>query len=64
MSIVPGHCSYKCNNLLVLKMGPALAKEGEFYQTASRTANRQCVEANGAGAGASNDKKQTNDGVI
>jgi hypothetical protein len=45
-------------------MGPALAKEGEFYQTASRTANRQCVEANGAGAGASNDGKQTNDGVI
>ena len=50
--------------LLRLKMGPELATEGELHQTASRTASRQCVEAYGAGAGASNDGKQTNDGVI
>jgi hypothetical protein len=30
----------------------------------SRTASRQHVEADGVGAGASNDGKQTNDGVI
>ena len=41
-------------------MGPVIATEGELRQTASRTASRQCVEANGAGAVASNDGKQTN----
>ena len=45
---------------LRLKMGPVLATEGELRQTASRTASRQCVEANGAGAVASDDGKQTN----
>ncbi len=41
-------------------MGPVLATEGELRQTASRTASRQCVKANGAGAVASDDGKQTN----
>jgi hypothetical protein len=50
--------------LLRLKMGPVLATEGKLRQTASRTASQQCVEANGAGAVASNDGKQTNDGVF
>ncbi len=45
-------------------MGPVLATEGELHQTASHTVSQQCVEANGAGAGASNDGKQTNDGII
>jgi hypothetical protein len=56
----------KVTILLRLKMGPVLATEGELHQTASRTASRQCVEANGAGVGAgtSNDEKQMNDGVI
>jgi hypothetical protein len=31
--------------------------EGKLHQTASCTASRQCVETNGAGAGASNDGK-------
>ena len=50
-------------NSLRLKIGPVLATEGELRQTASRTASRQCVEANGAGAVASSDGKQTNNGV-
>ncbi len=41
-------------------MGPVLATEGELRQTASRTKSRQCVKANGAGAVASDDGKQTN----
>jgi hypothetical protein len=41
-------------------MGPVLATEGELSQTASCTASRQCVEANGARAVVSNDGKQTN----
>jgi hypothetical protein len=49
---------------LRLEMGPVHATKGELRQTASRTASRQCVEANGAGAVASNDGKRTNDGVF
>ena len=49
---------------LRLKMGPVLATEGELRQTASHTASQQCVEANGAGAVASNDGKQMSDGVF
>jgi hypothetical protein len=45
-------------------MRPVLATEGELHQTASRAASQQCVEANSAGAVASNDGKQTNDGGI
>ncbi len=45
-------------------MGPVLATEGELRQTATYTEGRQCVEANGAGAGASNDGKGTNDGAV
>ncbi len=45
---------------LRLKMGPVLTTEGKLRQTGSCTASRQCVEANGAGAVASNDGKQTN----
>ena len=45
-------------------MGPVLAAEGKLRQTASRTASRQCVEANGMGAVAYNDGKQTNDGIF
>ncbi len=59
-----GRPSYKCNNFASLKMGPVLATEGELRQTATHTASRQCVEANGAGAGASNNGKQTNNRVI
>ena len=45
-------------------MGLMLATEGELRQTATLTASRQCVKANGAGAGAFNNGKQANDGVI
>jgi hypothetical protein len=50
--------------LLCLKMGPVLATEGELRQTATHTASRQCVEANGARAGASDDGKGTNNGAV
>jgi hypothetical protein len=49
---------------LCLKMGPVLATEGKLHQTLSRTTSRQCVEANGVGAGVSNNGKQTNNGVF
>ena len=45
-------------------MGPMLATEGELRQTATLTASRLCVEANGAGAAEFTNGKQTNDGVI
>ena len=45
-------------------MGPVLATEGEFRQTATNTASWQCVEANSVGAVASNNGKQTNDGIF
>ena len=45
-------------------MGPVLATEGELRQTATNTASWQCVEANGTWAVATNDGKQTNDGVF
>jgi hypothetical protein len=45
-------------------MGPVLATEGKLHQTATNTASWQCVEANGAGAMASNDGKRTNNGVF
>jgi hypothetical protein len=50
--------------LLRLKMGPVLATEGEFRQTTTHTASQQCVEANGAGAGASDNGKGTNNGAV
>ncbi len=46
------------------KMGPVLATEGELRQTETCAHCRQCVKANGAGAGAFNDGKWTNDGGI
>jgi hypothetical protein len=45
-------------------MNPMLITEGELCQTATHTASRQCVEANGAGAGASDDGKGTNDSAV
>ena len=46
------------------KMGPVLATEGELCQTETCAPCRQCVEANGAEAGAFNVGKWTNDGAI
>jgi len=46
------------------EMSPVLATEGKLRQTATHTTSRQCVEANGAGAGSSNDGKRLSDGVI
>jgi len=45
-------------------MVPVLATEGELDQTETFTHCRRCVEANGAGAGAFNDGKWSNDGAI
>ena len=45
-------------------LGPVLATEGKLRQTATNTVKKQCVEANGAGAVASNDGKRTNNGVF
>jgi len=45
-------------------MVPVLATQGELRQTKTCARCGQCVEANGAGVGAFNDGKWTNDGVI
>jgi hypothetical protein len=45
-------------------MGPVLATEGKLCQTATYTASRQCVEANGAKAGALENGKGTNNGAV
>ena len=45
-------------------MVPVLATEGKLDQTETFARCRQCVEANGAGAGAFNDGKWLNDGAI
>jgi hypothetical protein len=41
-----------------------LVIEGELRQTATYTASRQRVEANGAGAGALDNGKGMNDGAV
>ncbi len=46
------------------KMVPVLATEGELHQTETCARCQQCVEANGAGAGAFIDGKRLNDGAI
>ena len=46
------------------EMSPVLTTEGELRQTATHTTSQQCVEANGAEAGSSNDGKRLSDGVI
>ena len=46
------------------KMGLVLATEGESRLTETYARCQQCVEANGAGAGAFIDGKWTNDGAI
>jgi hypothetical protein len=45
-------------------MVPVLATWGELDQTETCASCRQCVEANGAGAGAFNNGKWSNDGAI
>jgi hypothetical protein len=45
-------------------MVPVIATEGELRQTETCTRFRQCVKANGAGAGAFIDGKRLNDGAI
>ncbi len=45
-------------------MSPMLVTEGELRQTATQTASRQGVEANGAGVGAPDDGKGMNDGAV
>ncbi len=45
-------------------MGPMLTTEGESDQITAHTASRQCVEGAGAGARASNDRKQANEGGV
>ncbi len=45
-------------------MGPMLATESKSDQIASHTASRQCVKDAGAGAQASNDWKQANEGGV
>ncbi len=41
-----------------------LVTEGELRQTATHAVSRQCVETNGAGVGALDDGKGTNDGAV
>ena len=45
-------------------MGPVLATEGKLDQTETFTRCQRCVKANGAGAGAFNDGKWSNDVAI
>jgi hypothetical protein len=45
-------------------MGPVLASLGELHQTKTHYHCQWCVEGNGAGAGASDDGKQTNRGGV
>ena len=45
-------------------MGPVLATEGKLDQTETFARCQRCVKANGAGAGAFNDGKWSNDGAI
>jgi hypothetical protein len=45
-------------------MGPMLATEGKSDQIAAHTMSQQCVEGAGAGARASNDRKQANEGGV
>jgi hypothetical protein len=47
-----------------LKMGTVLATDGKLCQTKTCTCCQWCVEGNGAGAGASDDGKRTNNGAI
>ncbi len=54
----------KLTILRCLKMGPVLATEGKSHQTKRYTHCQWCVEGNGAGVGASNDRKRTNDGAV
>ncbi len=46
------------------EMSPMLVTEGKSRKTTTHTTSQQCVEANGAGAGASDDGKETNDGAV
>ncbi len=46
------------------EMSLMLITEGELRQTVTHTVSRQCVEANGAEAGASEDGKRTNNGAV
>ncbi len=46
------------------EMNPMLVTEGELRQTVTHTASQQCVEANGAGVGASDNGKGTNNGAV
>jgi hypothetical protein len=41
-----------------------LVTEGKLHQTTTHTVSQQCVEANDAGAGVSDDGKGTNDGAV
>ncbi len=45
-------------------MGLVLATEGKLRQIATHTTSQQCVEVNGAGVGASDDGKGTNNGAV
>jgi hypothetical protein len=45
-------------------MGPMLATEGKLDQIAACTTSRQSVASAGAGARASNDRKQANKGGV
>ena len=45
-------------------MGSLLTTEGELHKTVTHITSQECVEGIGAGAGASNNGKQTNKGII
>jgi hypothetical protein len=47
-----------------LKMGPVLITEGDSRQTKTYTPSPQCIKANGAGAGASDNVKWTDKSAV
>ena len=45
-------------------MSPMLATEGDLDKTVTHTASQQCVEGNGAGGQATNNRKRTIGGAL
>ncbi len=52
------------NNFALFKIGTGACHRGQMHQTKRYTRCRWCVKGNGAGVGASDDGKRTNDGAI
>jgi hypothetical protein len=65
-SLVTGHWHYKINNFAAFKKGMGANHRGQIApnQEVPYSHCRWYVKGNGARAGASNDRKPTNDGAV